>query len=139
MARWTEAIPLQKVNEDEVISFIEKFIINWYGIPDTLIFHNASYFSSLRLTEYAIDKSIHIKYAANYYPQGNGVAESSNENLICIIRKSVTDNQRNWHKALTNALWADKVTPKMALGNSPYCLVYGQEGILPPNITLPSL
>ena len=27
----------------------------------------------------------------------------------------------------------------MALGNSPYFLVYGQEAILPPNITLPSL
>ena len=27
----------------------------------------------------------------------------------------------------------------MALGNSPYFLVYGQEAILPPNVTLPSL
>ena len=27
----------------------------------------------------------------------------------------------------------------MALGNSPYFLVYGYEAILPPNITLPSL
>eukprot|EP00253_Pinus_taeda_P024323 PITA_24323 len=90
--RWTEAIPLRKVNEDEVISFIEKFIINKFGIPDALIFDNASYFSSLKLTEFAIDKSIHIR-----------------------------------------------VTPKVALGNSPYFLVYGQEAILPPNVTLPSL
>jgi len=100
--RWTEAIPLQKVNEDEVISFIEKFIINRFCILDALIFDNASYFSSLKLTEFAIDKSIHIRYASNYYPQGNGVAESSNKNLICIIRKSVADNQRNWRNALTN-------------------------------------
>jgi len=76
--RWTEAIPLRKVNEDEVISFIKKFIINRYGIPDTLIFDKASYFSSLKLTEFAIDKSIHIKYVANYYPQGNRVVESLN-------------------------------------------------------------
>eukprot|EP00253_Pinus_taeda_P031038 PITA_31038 len=137
--KWTEAIPLRKVNKDEVISFIEKFIINRFGIPNALIFENASYFSSLKLTEFAIDKSIHIRYASNYYPQGNGVAKSSNKNLTCIIRKSVTDNQRNWHNALTNALWADRVTPKVALGNSPYFLVYGQEAILPPNVTLPSL
>eukprot|EP00253_Pinus_taeda_P014336 PITA_14336 len=58
--RWTEAIPLWKVNEDEVISFVEKFTIN-------------------------------------------------------------------------------RVTPKVALGNSPYFLVYGKEAILPPNVTLPSL
>ena len=55
--RWTEAIPLRKVNEDKVISFIEKFIINRFGIPDALIFDNASYFSSLKLTEFAINKS----------------------------------------------------------------------------------
>jgi len=137
--RWTEAIPLQKVNKDEVISFIEKFIINRFGIPDALIFYNASYFSLLKLTKFAIDKSIHIRYASNYYHQGNGVAESSNKNLIRIVHKSVTDNQRNWHNALTNALWADRVTLKVALGNSPYFLVYGQETILPPNVTLPSL
>lgn len=122
--RWTEAILLQEVNEDEVTSFIEKFIINRYGIPDALIFDNASYFSSLRLTEFFIDKSIHINYAANYYPKGNRVAESSNKNLIRIIRKSVADNQRIWHNTLTNALWANRVTAKVALGNSPHFLIY---------------
>eukprot|EP00253_Pinus_taeda_P034376 PITA_34376 len=137
--RSTEAIPLRNINEDEVISFVEKFVINRFGIPNALIFDNASCFSSLKLTEFAIDKSINIRYASNYYPQGNGFAESSNKNLIRIIRKSVADNQRNCHNALTNALWADRVTPKVTLGNSPYFLVYGQEVILPPNITLPSL
>ena len=90
--RWTKAIPLRKVNEDEVIYFIEKFIINRFGIPNALIFDNASYFSSLKLTEFVVDKSIRIRYASSYYPQGNGVAESSNKNLICIIHKSVADN-----------------------------------------------
>eukprot|EP00253_Pinus_taeda_P031745 PITA_31745 len=137
--QWNEAIPLRKVNEDEVVSFVEKFIINRYGIPNALIFDNASYFSSIRLTKFVIEKSIRIRYATNYYPQGNRVADSSNKNLICIIRKIVTDNQRNWHNTLTNALLADRVTLKVALGNSPYFLVYGQEAVLPPNIALPSL
>jgi len=66
--RWTKAIPLRKLNEDEVISFVEKFIINRFGILDALIFNNASYFSSLKLTEFAIDKSIYIRYSSNYYP-----------------------------------------------------------------------
>jgi len=77
------------------------------------------------LIEFSIDKSIHIRYASNYYPQGNGVAEFSNKNLIHIIHKSITNSERNWHNTLTNALWADRVTPKVALGNSPYFLVYG--------------
>ena len=39
---------------------------------------------------------------------------------------------------LPNSLWADRVTPKSAIGVSPYTLVYGKESILPPNIMLPS-
>jgi hypothetical protein len=38
-----------------------------------------------------------------------------------------------------NALWDDRVTPKAAIGNSPFFLVYGREAILPPHILLPSL
>jgi hypothetical protein len=51
----------------------------------------------------------------------------------------VAENHKNWHNALLNALWADRVTPKAAIGNSPFFLVYGREAILPPHILLPSL
>ena len=50
----------------------------------------------------------------------------------------VIENQRSWHLAFPNALWADRVTPKNSLGVSPYTLVYGKEVILPPNIQFPS-
>ena len=31
------------------------------------------------------------------------------------------------------------ITPKVSFGNSPYCVVYGKESVLPPNLLLPSL
>jgi len=40
---------------------------------------------------------------------------------------------------LFNALRANRVTPKVVIGNSPFFLVYGGEVILPPHIFLPSL
>jgi hypothetical protein len=80
-----------------------------------------------------------LRYSTNYYPQGNGVAESTNKNLVRILKKTVVENHKNWHNALHNALWDDRVTPKESLGNSPYFLVYGQESILPTNLYLPSL
>ena len=43
------------------------------------------------------------------------------------------------HTILYQALWADRVTPKSFVGNSPFFLVYGMEAILPPNLFLPSL
>jgi transposase InsO family protein len=68
-----------------------------FGVPSVLVFDNASYFSSTLLTEFALEKGIIIKYSTNYYPQGNGVVESTNKNLVRILKKIVTDNQRNWH------------------------------------------
>ena len=91
-----------------------------------LVFDNASYFSSTLFKTFSLDKRIIIRYSANYYPQGNDVAESTNKNLVRILKKTVADNQRNWHNLLHNSLWEDRVTPKEAIGNSPYFLVYGQ-------------
>ena len=66
------------------------------------------------------------------------LAQSTNKIIIIILKKTVIENQRSWHTALPNALWADRVTPKNSLGVSPYTLVYGKEVILPPNILLTS-
>ena len=79
-----------------------------------------------------------MHYSTNYYPQGNGLAESTNKNLIRILRKIVIENQRSWHLALPNALWANRVTPNNSLGVSRYTLIYGKEAIFSPNIMLPS-
>jgi transposase InsO family protein len=121
-----------------VIQFIEQQLITRFSVPFVLVFDNATYFSSTLLTEFALDKGIIIRYSANYYPQGNGVAESTNKNLVRILKKMVANNQGNWHNLLHNALWADKFTPKEAIGNSPYFLVYGLEAILPNELYLPS-
>jgi hypothetical protein len=51
----------------------------------------------------------------------------------------VVENHKNWHNALLNALWDDRVTPKSTVGSSPFFLVYGREAIFPPHILLPSL
>jgi len=59
--------------------------------------------------------------------------------MICILKKTITKNHWNWHNALSNALWANKVILKEALWTSPYYLLYKKEEIIPPNIFLPSL
>lgn len=63
-----KGIPLWKVNGNKLISFLEHYIMNRFGIPDSLVFNNASYFCSMKLTEFAFEKGIKIKYSTNYYP-----------------------------------------------------------------------
>jgi hypothetical protein len=42
-----------------------------------------------------LEKGIKMKYSANYYPQGNGLEESTNKNLMKIIKRIVLENHKN--------------------------------------------
>jgi len=101
---WIETIPLVKLNEELVINFLEQHIIMRFGISNSLLFDNATYFLSLKLSEYALEKGIILKYSTNFYPQGNGLVESTNKNIICILNITMVDHQRNWHNTLQNDL-----------------------------------
>eukprot|EP00253_Pinus_taeda_P015606 PITA_15606 len=113
--------------------------MNTFGVPTAVVFDNASYFSGNSMIDFAVKRGFKLKYSANYYPQGNGLAESTNKNLIKIIKRTIEQNHRNWHKTLVFALWADRITQKVSIGTSPFKLVYGKEAILPTNLVLPSL
>lgn len=137
--KWVEAVPLKTTNSKNIIEFIDQFIITRFGLPSDLMFDNASYFSGNVMTEFALKIGFKLKYLTNYYLQGNGLAESTNKNLIRIIKRTVDQNQKNWHKALVYALWADRITQKASINTSPFNLVYGKEVVLPTHLAIPSL
>jgi len=78
-----------------VISFLESHIVTKFGVLKYLVFDNPKYFSSLNLTKYDLENEIKMKYVTKYYPQGNGLVESTNKNLIKILKKMVTYHKRN--------------------------------------------
>eukprot|EP00253_Pinus_taeda_P004312 PITA_04312 len=137
--KWVEAIPLKTTNSEVIIEFIDHFIITRFGVPNALVFDNASYFSGNAMIEFAIKRGFKLKYSANYYPQGNGLAESTNKILVKIIKRTIEQNHKNWHKSLIFALWANRITQKASIGTSPFNLVYGKEAVLPTYLLLPSL
>ena len=75
-------IPLRVINDNEVIQFLQQNIITRFGVPSCLVFDNATYLSLLNIVEFTLKHNINLKYLANYYPQGNGVVESTNKNLL---------------------------------------------------------
>ena len=89
------------------MDFLQDHIMTRFGVPISLVFDNATYFSSIRLTTFANEKGIELHYSSNSYPKGNGLVESTNKNIIRILKKTVIENQRRWHIALPNALWDD--------------------------------
>eukprot|EP00253_Pinus_taeda_P018292 PITA_18292 len=137
--KWVEVIPLKTTNSEAIIECIDQFIITRFGVLNALVFDNASYFSGNAMFDFAIKRGFKLKYSTNYYPQGNGLAESTNKNLIKIIKRTIEQNHKNWHKSLIFALWADRITQKASIGSSPFKLFYGKEVVLPTNLILPSL
>ena len=103
-SKWTEAIPLKVINDIEVIQFLQWNIVTRFEVPNCLVFDNEKYFSSLKIVELSLKYNINLKYSVNYYPQGNRVAESTNKNLLWIIKKIVVENQSDWHTTLGTTL-----------------------------------
>jgi hypothetical protein len=55
--------------------------------------------------------------------------------LISLIKKKISDHPKHWHK-ISKALWAHRVSKHRATKVSPFELVYGQEAVLPIEISL---
>jgi len=82
--------------------------------------------------------NIKHSFSSSYYPQGNGLAESTNKQLIKILKKIVLDKPRQWHLNLTYALWEDRTTAKASIGTSPFQWLFGQQVVLPIELQLTS-
>lgn len=123
--RWTKVVPLRNANESEILGFLEELVSSFHP-PMTIISDNAKEFLGSRVTQFT-NYGIHMKTSSNYYPQGNGLAESTNKNLIRVIKRVGVEHKKEWNKHLRTMLWEDRVTPKKILKNSPYEIVYGKE------------
>lgn len=135
--KWIEAIPTRKSDYNVVMKFLLENIFSRFGCPHKLITDNATAFRAKELVEMCDSMGIKLVHSTSYYPQGNGLAESSNKSLIMIIKKLLEDNKKNWDAKLKYALWADRVTIKKSTGSSPFKLVYGTNAIFPIQLTLP--
>jgi hypothetical protein len=135
-SKWVEAIPTKFATDAVVIKFLEENILSRFGCPRKIITDNAQAFKSLAMIDFCQKYNIILGHSTAYYPQGNGLAESSNKSLMRVIKKILTDNKRAWHSHLKYALWENKISTKRATCISPFQLIYGIDVVLPINLAL---
>jgi hypothetical protein len=133
--KWTEAVALKNMTHREVIEFITEHIIHRFDIPQTLTIDPRASFMLNEVHEFAELYRIKLLNLSPYYAQANGQAESSNRTLISLIKKKISDHPKHWHKILSEALWAHRISKHRATKVSPFELVYGQEVVLPVEIS----
>jgi transposase InsO family protein len=92
--RWVETILTKKEIEEVVVNFIEDIIITRFGSLAKITTDNAKAFISLELAEFFFKYGIVLSHSSNYYPQTNGLAESSNKNPMNIVKKIVGENNK---------------------------------------------
>jgi hypothetical protein len=136
--KWMEAIPMKSVTSNDVINFIKENVIHRFGIPQTITTDGGSVFISEEFRKFTVDVGIKLIRSSPYYAQANGQAEASNQSIIKLIKRKIDEHPRRWHEVLSEALWAHRISCHGAIKTSSYNLVYGQEVILPWEITASS-
>jgi transposase InsO family protein len=137
--KWTEVGPLKHSWDEHVIYFMETIVFSRFGIPLEIITDNGLTFISAKLTHFLANFGFKHFTSSAYYPQGNGKVESTNKNLVRIIKRLIKDRPRQWHTLLAYSLWENHTTTMVSIGCTPFQIVYGQEAIPPTKLELSSL
>ena len=91
--KWLEAIPTRNAIDKVIIEFIQENILSRFGCPRKLLTDNAQDFKSKSMVAFCENDGIILKHSTTYYPQGNGLVESSNKNIIQSIKKLLKQNK----------------------------------------------
>jgi len=89
------------------------------------------------MIDFCIKYKITLIHSTAYYPQGNGLAKSSNKSLVNIIKKLLETNKKSWHKKLVNSLCAGRVSQKKSIGMSLFEIVYGIDMVFLTSFAVP--
>ena len=92
--KWIEAVPTKNATHQVIMKFLYENIFIRFGFPVRLVTDNAPYFKAEALVNMCESMGIQLVHSMSYYPQGNGLAESSNKSLVRIIIKLLETNHK---------------------------------------------
>jgi transposase InsO family protein len=90
--KWIEVVPTRREIDKVIISFLEENILSRFGCLEVIITDNIASFKSTNMVKLCEDYGLKLRHSTAYYPQGNGLVESSNKMMVKIIKKLLEDN-----------------------------------------------
>ena len=94
--KWIEAVPTRNATHQVIMRILYENIFSRFGCPVRLVTDNAPALKDGALVNMCESMGIQLVHSTSYYPQGNGLAESSNKSLVKIIRNLLETNQKSW-------------------------------------------
>ncbi|GLT28343.1 hypothetical protein SLA2020_032830 [Shorea laevis] len=134
--KWIEAKPLSTTTEKKIEEFIINSILCRFGIPKRIIADNGPQFRARALRLFCNNYNIELVLTSIYTPQSNGQVESANKIVLRGLKTRVLAAHSSWVDELNKVLWSRRTTPSSATGETPFCLAYGTEAIIPIEVGL---
>ena len=88
---------MRTVDLEQLILFLKDNILSKSDVPKKFIIDDGSIFIGFKFTIFCGEYGIIMRQSSKYYPQGNGLAESTKKMLIQIINGKISANHKNWH------------------------------------------
>lgn len=122
---WPEGEPMRKNDSRTMKKFVRKWFYR-FGIPGRIVYDGGS--ENQKETQELLDQfGVLAVPIATYHPQSNGLIERGHQQIVDALAKL----GKKWVKNLDSVLWADRVTVRKSTGYSPFQLIYGEDCVLP--------
>ncbi|KAL5515899.1 hypothetical protein EMCRGX_G001144 [Ephydatia muelleri] len=121
--RYPEAVPLRTC--DAVAEELGK-LFSRVGIPREILTDQGTNFTSQLLAELYRLLNVHSIRTTPYHPQTDGLVERFNQTLKAMLRRTVTEEGKDWDRLLPYLLFAYREVPQASTGFSPFELLYGR-------------
>ena len=121
MTRYPEAVALRTIDANAVAEELLSFFAR-VGVPEEILTDQGTNFTSQLLSE--IYRLLQIKPIRTipYHPQTDGLVERFNGTLKAMLKKTATEEGKDWDQLLPYLLFAYREVPLF----SPFKLVYGR-------------
>lgn len=119
--------------------FMFNHIVTHVGVPKVIVTNHGSHFQSTMVTKLSNNLGFNQLHFSPYYPQSNKEVKVVNKSLKIMLQRIVDKKMSHWHIILILTLWEYRNFIKIAIGFTPFQLVYGIESILPIECEIPSL
>ena len=128
---WPEAFPIPDKSADTIVSsFINEYLpvhmCPWYILSD-----NGMEFKNSLMNQVLQQLGIDRIFSAPYHPQSDSKLEGFHKYLKPTLKKLCERDPTNWDKYLNQVLASYRITPDLAMAESPFFLVYGRDPNLP--------
>ena len=137
--KWVEAKPIRDNTAASTAKFLYENIWCRFGCPIELVSDQGTHFINKIVHELSTYYVVVHKKCTPYYPQANGLAESTNKTLQTILKKIVNENHTDWDQKLNSALWAYPTWYKTSIKSTLFRLAFGLEAVMPIEFHIPTL